>query len=185
MQLPKDVISPRHKLDVMLVSLGEKPATWQDIDSFRQHGTAYADKSFIRRVKDMRNLLQRIELPYYELLDRYSGSFFIGQTPEFAQRLHHAYTMSPSPERDRLFGEAVGFPQTAVAAFERMERGNKRALMRQEELPEEITTREEMAFLNFMLSRDHWGEELRAIRNQIDILKKRAPRLYDSWKREP
>lgn len=77
---------------------------------------------------------------------------------------------------DKALGTALGFPETAVEAFEDRKKWADDNEIVKELSQEEI---ELMKFKLFRLSADNWREELSKIKPRADFIKRVSPKLYD------
>ncbi len=86
-----------------------------------------------------------------------------------------ALARAHNENNDREFGLLVGYPITAVDAF----LGNQPRI-EHEDLPKEIQSSEYFHFLEFVLSKDHWQEEIETVKRQAEIVQKVAPAFYQN-----
>lgn len=178
LDLPETQLTYRQMADIMLVKLGEKPATWLCVDSFSQYGPEYMDPNYHRDVKVTESALKQVRLPFLMSEDQGATNFFVGRTTSEVAALIRAYHSPHSPEHDRAFGHAVGYPESAVEAFIRFTGGEEGAVLSREELPEDVRRSDTAKFLSFRLSRAHWREEFNYLDQKRRIIQKNAPDLY-------
>ncbi len=111
---------------------------------------------------------------------------------ETAEQLKEAILLVDHEKMGRLFG----IPETAVQAYVKArEEGREKELLFEnlgewwQSLPEEekkSLTEEEKEifdFLTFTLSRQHWEEELEVLRRRREVIKTKAPNLYEELRR--
>lgn len=79
-------------------------------------------------------------------------------------------------EIDRKFGLMMGYPETAVKAFVGDPGYTK---ITSDDLDEEIQNQEYMAFGNLTFSKEHFEEELDVVKKWAEVVKKKAPKVYD------
>jgi hypothetical protein len=90
---------------------------------------------------------------------------------------------------ERRKGELLGFPKTAVDAFvnsialEKKTSPETRLFASElqiatEELPSDVRSEDYMAFLGFMLSREHWREELETVKKWAQAVEEADSALY-------
>jgi len=81
--------------------------------------------------------------------------------------------------RDRKNAEKIGLmfgiPQTAANAYTR----GAQFLIRDEDIPVKIRSQDYMAFSKFWFSREHWQEELDAVKKWAEEISKIDPELYE------
>ncbi len=119
---------------------------------------------------------------------RKDGILYAARNREDAERLAQLYPSNmrgeTPPEEVKELGILFGFPHSAVEAFktevesESREGPRTETVLKREDLPEEILNEEIAAFLSFILSKEHWREEMETVRRWAEVVKQRAPQLY-------
>lgn len=130
------------------------------------------------------NLLQVItdlgmqcRLDRRELSKGTEESVLFGRDPELLERLHdtkHVIDEMGRHRSHRIYGEAFGFPSTAIDAFERQEWLKA--------LPEDVAHTPVGIFYQravaMRLSRDHWRDELQTVEEWRKTVEQLAPHLH-------
>ena len=160
-------------VDIICVYKKVKPATIIDIF----HDSAYPEEYFHENVASVEEILRSLSLPYFieivSLDEEYEeASIAIAQNKESLEKVKVA-NASEEKDRDNLLGEAMGYPQTAIAAYIK---GNTMELS---ELPEEIKNSDYIKFLEFKLSKDHWQEEIEGVKKRADTIRQTDPNFYN------
>ena len=104
----------------------------------------------------------------------YRFSFLVAKTPENLTKVAEA----EQENNDKEFGALMGYPKTAVDAYQTDEAFDLMDKLPKEEL-EKLEEEGILAFLEFMPSRGHWKEELDSVRETQRLVKEKAPGLYD------
>jgi len=181
-EIESSIIPTGKKIDLALLLLGKKEAT--QLGNFKIPASDQERKSIIEEFDEefqtVIELIDRLRLPFYikqrpnEADDIIGFSILVSKNEEDLARFVEADTNSD----DTTFGLMVGYPKTAVEAYR-----TKEAFDYETELPEDQSNalaHEEglKPFLHFMSSREHWLEELAFARNNRDLIKEKAPKLY-------
>lgn len=171
---------------IIRTALGKKPATWSIIESekwedgevkraisadrweyieqllsgFGLHcitSTRITDNTFVQP-KDGRHLWVGL------------GDIFLAQSLEVAKELSEAHRRNDV----RRLGELFGFPQTAIDAF------MTKDLVPTSEWPESTddVSRDDMQFLNHMISKQHWRDEIAYLPELASDTKRISPKIY-------
>jgi len=144
------------KAEMVLVLLGAKKAT--DIMVYSWNDSP----------EDVRLNLEKNGLCVAEVLrektnENLRAEFAVALDKEAAEKLANL-----NPEVDHTeFGRLMGFPETAIEAF-----GNSKTLAR-----EKYPDMKGLIF-KFILSEDHWQEEMEVMRNWTELIRVNAPELY-------
>ena len=104
----------------------------------------------------------------------YGFSLFIAKNQENLAKAVEA----DETKNDKEFGVLMGYPKTAVDAYQTENAFDLKAELPKAEL-DKLEKEEVLAFLEFMPSKGHWREELDAVRETQRLLKEKAPELYD------
>ena len=91
------------------------------------------------------------------------AEFAVALDKETAEKLAN---LNPEIDHDE-FGRMMGFPESAIEAF-----GNSKTLAR-EKYPDI-----QGLIFKFILSENHWQEEVEVMRNWTKLIKDNAPELY-------
>ncbi|NQV88931.1 MAG: hypothetical protein HQ488_01230 [Parcubacteria group bacterium] len=145
------------KAEIVLVILGLKPATELDLAPWN------SDES------DVEKALSEAGLVYEKKdgNDKDWVSYLIGSRRKDVELLSKL-----DPSRDhRLYGELMGFPQTAVEAFET---GSLLDIENEPRNPDNV--------IQMRLSKDHWQEELKTLERWNTALKQFTPEIHQELK---
>lgn len=99
--------------------------------------------------------------------------FYIGQDEASCKALQDAAELQ-GRERDEAFGRALGYPETAVAAY-----NNGRGIRPRANIPPDVRASATYQFCPFVPSPNHWREELATVAKQAEFIKENNPRLYE------
>lgn len=160
-------------VDIICVYKKIKPATIVDIF----HDPDYPEEYFHQDVASVAETLKSLGLPYSIETVSVDEEFeeahiIIAQNKEKLEKVKAA-SVNAEKGWDRSIGEALGYPQTAIEAF------INGTTTKPSELPEEVRDSDHIKFLGFLLSRDHWQEELEEVRKRADMVRQTAPDLYN------
>lgn len=177
------------KVEYLLLALGAKPAVWQDIqtpaymdtwqyeppptmpDDIVEEHLQVARNAGIAVIQGSQNTVTKIGGKHATALE-----LFLGSSQENAERLRDAALAdSPddrSPTDDRSLGIALGYPETAVDAYT-----NQRPTISPNQVPG--IAPEVAAFAGFMLSGEHYQEELETARRWAEAVKTVSPKIYN------
>ena len=173
---------------LILVLAGEKPVA--GLTLHQKSGENSED--FTRRVQKVRGLLAETGLPYEEEKtdiqgeaesgknDQYSVyDFYISRDPQIAKEAMALASKKNddrhTPESQERFGLLMGYPKTAVEAYIKNINDPR---SQEPELPEDVEFAEYMDFKNFVVSQDHWREELETVKRWAETIREIAPDLY-------
>lgn len=179
-------IKPIQKALIIQVALGKKPATWQIYESEKwDKGTAKNGISS-ERWNNIDRMLSGLGLQYIanvrlndDIFAQPSdgnqqwvelGDMFIAQTKEIATQLADAVQVKD----DRCLGELFGFPTTAIDAY------LSKDCVAIDQRPEftDTVTRNEMRFLNHMISKQHWHDELQYLPEFASDTQRISSKIY-------
>jgi hypothetical protein len=179
--LNSDALFLDDKVNIFLTAKGVKPAS----EIHRAYESEFEDTSpreaYEKEVAQIRATVQGLGVPTEEVVDEvFPGEevtrFLIGKDDEHLRRLIASYTRGYIVNT-RLFGLAVGYPETAVNAYENDPFHRKEGISI-EELPEEVRNSDWIKFLSFGLSRSNWREELSQVKRYAETIQLFAPKLY-------
>lgn len=161
-------IKPIQKALILMVADGKKPATWQQIASKRWTEGRKETRITPERWQELNNIFDKLGLvsvvrtrlddstfvqpkdgthQWIELAD-----IFLARDQTHADKLAEAVA-SKSPAR---IGKILGFPPSAVKAFV----AEDMIPVAEWPLSTKTVDKESMRFLNHMISRDNWEEEI-------------------------
>jgi hypothetical protein len=162
-------------LDLVLVSEGIKPVAsatmWKD-------GTPEED--FIAQIVEIVPIMMDRGLPWDVLRGSVAGrngtpvefaEFLIGRTDEELHRLSEASEIKDSDERRRALGAAFGYPQTVLDVKPEEE-------MQWYDFPDDMVFSKELHLPTFMMSKEHWIEEIPTVEKWGEVAKEACPNLY-------
>lgn len=194
------------KIDILLVFKGLKRCAADLLVSLMEgdeNEVQISQEEAARRLSNFESSIQRLGLfaaPGERVEhDGYAFQIYtvgssLDETVELNQLWEDAKSDNISSEEklalERRKGELLGFPKTAVEAFENSIALDKkmspetRILVSElqistEELPESVRSEDYMAFLGFIPSRGHWREELKTVQGWAQTVKETDPLLYD------
>jgi hypothetical protein len=172
------------KESLILILAGAKPATEV---SFQQ-GLSESKEDFLERVQSARQLFQESGIAIAEnektvqVKTEDTGKeqpwtvvdFFLSRDSAKAEQAK-ALAYSNRPEDEENFGLLMGYPKTAVESYIK---SLDEKYSQEPELPEEIDFAEYMEFKNFIISKDHWQDELETVKQWAETIRTVAPDLY-------
>lgn len=200
-------LNPRDKIELLLCFFGEKPATtfiFEILPVHKNVSKAFAELSK-KREKIIKEILGKLNL-VYEIEEKEEISpqgevktfqlFHLSKSEEVLNKLIEAWKKND----EKQIGLLYGYPKTAIEAWTKsVEKTGKRPplgesydspyiLKRKDipylpEIPEE--KREQITnlakFANFVFSSENWKEELEELRKKVEIIKEKAPELYNEF----
>lgn len=178
-------LSPLEQWYIILVVLRKRSSMWAIMSSdIWRHGDdpIKIDPEKINRIK---NSLNKLDIKYtIEFRDSDAGiiqpddgrqrfnqicDIFIAQDVNTLDRLVNAI----HDKNDIEIGHALGYPPTAVAAFNTDDK-----ILVKRDLPPEIKYSEIGQLIKFTLSKNHWNDEIKIVQNWLDVLKSTSPIIY-------
>jgi len=175
------------KLDLALLALGEKPAAQlgnYDVIESDEHREQLLNE-FSEEVETIRTLLDSLGCAYdllKELRDRdgiMGYSFLVARDQATLSEVVEADTKGD----DKTFGILMGYPKTAIDAYQTENAFDYSLELSKEEL-QNLESEGVLPFLEFMPSKQHWEEELASARRIRDVVKEKIPRLYEELERK-
>jgi len=170
-----DFIASKNKVGIFLLAERLKPACSVELLFQPGHAT-YTEEDYTWNLQTLSFLLDDLGLPYVveQSEDEYyeTTEFSIGKDEESLQALLDADQAAERAARDRKRGMAFGYPRTAIEA---MVAGR---VLLSGQYPEELSEDVAIKFVPFLLSRDHWKEELEEVRKQAETIRQKDPLLY-------
>jgi hypothetical protein len=163
-------------LDLVLVSEGVKPVASATL---WKNGTPEED--FTAQMLEVVPILMNRGLPWDVLQGSVEGrngtpvecaEFLIGRTDGELQRLSDASEIKNLDERRRALGAAFGYPETAVSV-------KPEERMRWYDFPDDMVFRKDLHLQHFMMSKDHWREEIATVKEWAKVAKEACPNLYE------
>ena len=85
------------------------------------------------------------------------------------------YEAIKSLDHDAM-GKFFGFPASAIEAFDDEEK-----MLYRQDLPQEVRESECYPFIQFVLSKDNWQEEIKLAEQNAEAIKKVSPRLFAAY----
>jgi len=183
----------QYKIDLVLVYLKEKPASWIGCGArFYKTATEREKQEKLNQLnfrrEAVKRLLENLSLPNHSL--RYetdeekttllSYDFFVGQDLEKLNRLIEAWESGSKKD----IGLALGYPGSAVESFIRGEvfdvfdEGKDLKRLSKKE-KEELKKEKVFKFLIFAPSKNNWRQELELVRRYQKAIRERSPKIYD------
>jgi hypothetical protein len=168
------------KFDLMQLLLDRKQAAQfgnYDVIESDEHRTQL-EKEMAEEYRTISELLTKLGLffhgkPPAEDNGIYGFSILVAKTSENLVGVEEADTS----KNDKEFGVLMGYPKTAVDAYNTKDAFDLETELSKEEL-EELKQEGVLAFLEFMPSKGHWQEELNFVRETQRLIKEKSPRLY-------
>lgn len=179
--------TPHSKMELLLTFLGEKPATFLDLEAHLSNLPLEQRKVINNELSEQaEKALKDLKL-FYEIKKSKSGEFsyiFISKTKEKLTELRKVF----KKEDWGKAGLALGYPESAVKAYTEhfKERGRKPLEVLIEEvllsLPEEerkqILEEGSHKFFPFGPSLEGWREEIKLARRYQEVIRKESPTIY-------
>lgn len=179
----------KNKFDLALCFLVEKrKVAWLDdskVVETVQQKKEFMEK-FAREIKEIEKVLDKLGFNYEssgleteeheEELATVSFSVLVSKSEKYLTEFVEANRRG----LDERIGLLLGYPQTAVEAFEADKTLNFEVFFRGLSRKKRKNLRKEgiLNFLGFQPSEQHWREELEEVRKIQDLVKERAPGLY-------
>jgi hypothetical protein len=172
------------KREVFLAACEIKPATHLPIFVYDSQDQSDIEKIFVALGLQYEILMEETTDPNDGKIQGRYLDYMVSHVPENLRRAATAWRNLRQEEMcdEAEFGLAMGYPVTAVEAFQK---NSKEGLHESPDSPilsrGEMTNRltpEEDAFVAFKLSRDHWKQELDWVYQGMEITKKYAPKIY-------
>jgi hypothetical protein len=163
-------------LDLVLVSEGVKPAAsatlWKNGTPEDQFQAQIDEVVPIMMARGLPCNLERGSMAGRNGTPVEYASFEIGRNDEELQKLSEASEIKDLDERRLALGVAYGYPETAldVKPEERMQ---------WYDFPDDMVFRKDLHLQHFMMSRDHWREEIQTVKEWARVAKEACPNLYD------
>ncbi len=184
------------KADLILVWKGYKKATeigLGDKNEYREESKDHISQNAEKLFTDLGLSFAKI-VPNTEeggehhdkahLGSAYFENYIVAGKKEDAELLLSYLDINGPQVSDSQYGAMYGFPKTAVEAFANREREDQDQVLGRDELPEEIQAQDYAAFIWFMLSKDHWQQELEEIKERAETIKSIDPALYERMVKE-
>lgn len=179
-QIEKIELDGDKKLDLALFVLGRKEAVQLgDYDVIESEGHKKdLQKDFQLEFNTIKKALDKFGLLYdTKGINEYRGilgfSFLATRDEDALQKIKQAV----EKEDDKTFGLMMGYPETAVHAY-----NTKEALNMEKDLSEEeqkyIKDNNLDPFIDFMPSQAHWREELEHVKQNQSLIKEKSPGLF-------
>lgn len=178
------------KIDLVLVYLKEKPASWIGAGlRFYKTETEKEKQERLERLnqkgEETKRILESLNLPNHtfkyeteeEKTALVSYDSLVSQDLEKLDLLKEAWQSGKTKD----IGLALGYPESAVDGFLRGEifdiRENLKHLPKKER--DAFKKEEVFKFLNFGLSKNNWREELELVRKYQKAIKEKSPKIYN------
>ncbi len=174
-------MSDEDKVVFILACKNFKPATEVSIEVRENNITDLEDITKFKIMSD------KLNLHYVELSQEYkkaspdhvnikSTVFAVGKRKEDVEKLlfviEKVIQDPPIHKYNKEFGQIYGFPQTAVEAFDELDKMFF-------DIPEDIKNKDYMAFCWFALSKEHWQQEIKVAQKWAQTVKDLSPNLYN------
>jgi len=172
-----DFIFPSELLNLALTSERVKPASeaalWKD--------AAESNEAFQEKVDVVTKILEDRGLsfdPNRGTIEGRDGTpiefveFAIGRSKDELQKAIDARKINNYDERQIAYGNAYGYPETAVQA-------KPDEIINWYELPDDIMFNEEIDSSPFTMSKENWNEEIEVARDWGETAKEATPALYE------
>jgi len=192
-------LSLQDKIELVLVYLREKPASWPGLEvRFYKTGSEKEKQKELEKLnqegEEILKLLEILDLPHYTYKDkeeeektiRVGYHFIIAQDLEKLNQLKKAIEGFKEGDltKEKDIGLALGYPESAVEGFikkETFDVFDKAEGLRRlpKEKREKLKKEGVFKFLTFTPSEDSWEEELELVRRYQKIIQEKAPRMYD------
>lgn len=162
------------KMNMLLVAEGLKPASLVEM-YFEAGHNEYTEADYERDIELTQQVLGRLGLiTKVEMnTDPVSRQAIVMMAKDTGQLMELEKARNGSRDEGAALGTALGFPKTAVDAFVQ---GKDKMLT---EIPTEIKDDPARKFVGFVMSKDHWREEIEIGKRNAGLVKKIAPKLYD------
>lgn len=171
-----DFMDNQGKVDIILTYKKFKPSS--KIELFFKPGyESYSERDFKANTDKIEKIFKDLSLAYIleiseEEKDSRVAVFYIGKDSECRDRIKDAFGEKNNNKKDLKVGNELGYPPTAIEGY------RNRKIKKFNSLPEEVRNSEYVKFLNFLLSEDHWEDELEVVKERANALKEISPELY-------
>lgn len=136
-----------------------------------------------KELEETKVVLEKLGLNYrssnIELKDAIAG-FSVEVAKE--KEILNEFTKACDEEDDQKIGNLLGYPKTAVESYNTKEALDFEIFFKKELSEEErkkLKESEILNFIGFQPSRKHWKEELEEVKKDQEIVKEKAPCLYE------
>jgi len=172
------------KLDMaLLLILEEKRAcqvgSFKILEGENKHVAEETIQEFTKDFEETRRILDDMELPYFVKQKPGDDDDFFGFSILTAKNEGDLKEVVEADKNgdDKKFGIMMGYPQTSVDSF-----NTEGAFDWESELPlEQVQKLKEEGvtpFINFMPSKEGWENELELVRERMNIINSKFPKLY-------
>lgn len=175
-------LTKESKLELALLLLDKKQGV--QIGDFKiinsEEERALITKEFTEELSNILRLLDAVELQYKIVKELSEENDIIGFSVLTSKdkAILDRFVQAGKENDDKTFGEIVGYPSTAVEAY-----GTDKALDIYKDLSplefENLQTEGILPFLLFTPSKEHWNDELKWARENQQLIKEKAPKLYE------
>jgi len=155
-------LGPEQKAGLILVKLGLKPAAELDVYDWNE---SPADCE--RMIAEAGLTMERKDIEHTKN-KKLKARYAVAKEPGVATQLANI----DSARDHETYGRLMGFPETAIHAFQ-----NAEELLKPENYPED----EDIIF-RFKLSKDHWPDEVQVMKQWSEAIKRHAPDLFEQLK---
>ena len=169
------------KLELVLLLLDKKQGV--QIGDFKIAESEEEKKKvtaeFSKELSDILNILNSLKLEYQVVKELGDDNGIVGfsvLTSKDKSTLNK-FVKANNEDDDKTFGTILGYPPTAIETYGTDKAFNIEEKLSPEEL-EKLRTEGLLPFLLFMPSKEHWAEELEWARENQQLIKQKAPKLY-------
>ncbi len=160
----------------------EKKPQWQGkkspLEQFYNLGVDHKE-DLVNQINELEKLFKKLGLLYFVEWNNNPSKTPVIYYSKYKELLENAKNAKNSKE----LGLALGYPQSAVEAFQSVGKKND-STMRSVDLPEEEKAKEFYPFIGFRLSKNNWQEEIQTVQRWSEVLKKNSPELFDEYVEE-
>ena len=173
------------KLDLVLVSLGEKDVAWLGSHQIVREGCSRKEvlDTLKSEKENIDSLLDVLDIPHQTTKEVNPGEdipgfgIAAGKDPEKLRE----FVEADQAGDDKTMGYLLGYPKTAVEAYDTDKSMNFQVFFEKElsrDEREALLAEGVTRFLGFQPSKKHWREELEDAREKQRLIKEKAPKLY-------
>ena len=188
-QIENAPIDPFKKMEVLLIKLGRKPATgielWSQGWEKNSKNKTGVDEGKLRELDEFFRGVGLVTELHEPIIDEYVTREYEGAPEIPMERERVEILVARDQDVFQGFHDAIqslghdamgkffGFPPSAIEAF-----GDEEKMLYRQDLPQEIRESECYPFIQFVLSKDNWQEEIKLAEQNAEAIKKASPKLF-------
>jgi hypothetical protein len=175
------ILESGKKLELMLLLLDKKQGVqlgnYQIAES--EEEKKKVTEEFTQELSEIEKLLNELKLQYKIVKELGDDNGIVGFSVLTSKDkgILSKFVQANNEDDDKAFGLILGYPATAVETYGTDQAFNIHEELAQDDL-ERLKSEGILPFLLFMPSKEHWDEELEWARENQQLVKEKAPKLY-------